>query len=42
MNIGRSFSKYLEDSKIRIRFAIRLLEILIDRSYKRRVNISDF
>ncbi len=42
INIGRSFSKCLEDNKIRIQFAIRLSETLVDRSYDHRVNTSDF
>ncbi len=42
MNIGRSFLKGLKSNKIRVRFVIRLLEVLVDRSYDRRVNILDF
>ncbi len=40
--MGRSFLKRSGDNKIRVRFVIRLLEILIDRSCDRRVNILDF
>ncbi len=42
INMGRNFSKRLKDNKIRVRFVIRLLEILIDRSCDRRVNTLDF
>ncbi len=40
--MGRSFSKYLKSNKIRVRFAIRLLEILAGRFYERRINILNF
>ena len=42
INMGCSFLKRLGDNKIRVRFVIRLLEALIDRSYNRRVNALGF
>ncbi len=42
MNMGRSFLKRLKDNKIRVRFAIHLLEMLIGRSCDRRANMPDF
>jgi len=38
----RNFLKRLKSNKIRVRFVIRWLEALIDRSCDRRVNVLGF